>query len=77
MRKKLRRSDLPNATNGLDDRRRKREFRALIRTSESAYISRQFKERRGPRKRFFPTPVIMGWLARAVRFQAKRGTINV
>jgi hypothetical protein len=69
MRKKLRRGDLPNATDGLEDRRRKREFRALMGTSDAAYVTRRFKEKKGPMKRRFPTPYREPRLNRAQRFQ--------
>lgn len=74
MRKKLRRSALPVATDGLTDRRRKREFRAIIRTSDAAYVARRFKEKKGPMKRFFPTPYRASRLERAGRFINWRST---
>ncbi|MEY4932149.1 MAG: hypothetical protein RLZZ403_469 [Pseudomonadota bacterium] len=72
--KKLRRSDLPVATGGLTDRRRKREFRALMRTSDAAYVTRRFKEKKGPMKRRFPTPYRASRLERAGRFIHWRST---
>lgn len=68
MKKKLRRGDLPNATDGLADRRRKREFRALLRTSDPAYVTKRFKQKKGSMKRFFPTPYGESRLVRAARF---------
>jgi hypothetical protein len=70
MKKKLRRGDLPNATDGLADRRRKREFRALLRTSVPAYVTKRFKQKKGSMKRFFPTPYGESRLRRAARFQS-------
>lgn len=74
MKKRLRRQDLPNATDGLADRRRKREFRALLRTSDPAYVTKRFKEKKGKRRRFFPTPVYEWRIERAGRFINWRST---
>ena len=56
MKKRIRRKDLPNATDGLADMRRKRAFRRLFRTTDPAFIAVRFKPKKGKRKRWFPTP---------------------
>lgn len=71
MKKKLRRSDLPVATDGLTDIRRKREFRALMGASDAAFGALRFKEKKGPMKRRFPTPWRASRLERAARFKGR------
>lgn len=75
MKKRLRRRDMPNAMSGIEDMRRKREFRQLIRTSDSAYIERSFKPRKGPRKRWWPAPWRQSRIARALKFQSQWGAV--
>ena len=75
MKKRLRRADLPNATSGIEDMRRRREFKRLIRTSDAAYIESRFKPRKGPRKLWWPTPWRESRLHRALKFQSQWGAV--
>lgn len=66
--RRLRVRDLPDATDGVADLRRKREFQRLLRTSDPAYIARCFKPKKGKAIRFFPTPWRESRIIRAARF---------
>ena len=62
--------DADRCRTGLEQIAQQRRLKWITSCSDSAYIAKRFKEKKGPVKRFFPAPWRPGRVVRAAKFLA-------